>query len=65
MLDTSVLATSGEPITMLDEEALASIVGGDWKTWLADKVGKLLTDCIFGGLDDLIDAAQEGYEDAR
>jgi hypothetical protein len=65
MLDTSVLVTSGEHITMLDEEALASIVGGDWKTWIANKVGTLLTDCIFGGLDDLIDAAKEGYEDAR
>ena len=65
MLDTGALATSGERITTLDEEALASIVGGDWKSWLANKVGTILVDCIGGGLDELIDAMQEGYEEAR
>ena len=65
MLDTKVLATSGERITMLDEEALASIVGGDWKSWVANKIGTILADCIGGGLDELIDAMQEGYEEAR
>jgi hypothetical protein len=65
MLDMLALATSGEHISTLDEETLASIVGGDWKSWLANKIGTLLTDCIGGSLDDLIDAVQEGYEDAR
>jgi hypothetical protein len=65
MLDTIVLAGPGERITTLDEETLASIGGGDWKTWLANKLGTLLSDCVGDSLDDLIDAMQEGYEDAR
>jgi hypothetical protein len=66
MLITTALAASGEQIMALDEDALASVVGGDgWKEWLAKKIGELLFDCIAGGLDDLIDAAEEGYEDAR
>lgn len=66
MLDTQGLALDGGRITVLDEQTLASIGGGDgWKEWLAKKVGELLFDCIAGGLDDLIAAAEEGYEDAR
>lgn len=66
MLDMLALAGSGEHLTTLDDEALASVVGGeDWKTWLARKAAEVVVDCIFGGLDDLIDGIQEGYEDAR
>ena len=66
MLDTIALAGSGGHITTLDEETLASIVGGeDWKTWLLKKAAEVVVDCVFGGLDDLIDAIQEGYEDGR
>lgn len=66
MLDTIALAGSGEHITTLDEATLASIVGGDdWKTWLLKEAAKVFVDCISGGLDNLIDAIQDGYEDAR
>lgn len=66
MLDTIALAGSGGHITTLDEETLASVVGGeDWKTWLVKEAAKVVVDCIFGGLDDLIDGIQEGYEDGR
>jgi hypothetical protein len=66
MLNSTVLAASGEHMTTLDDDALASVVGGDgWKEWLAKKIGELLFDCIAGGLDDLIAAAEEGYADAR
>ena len=66
MLHSTALAAAGEHMITLDDDALASVVGGDgWKEWLAKKIGELVFDCIAGGLDDLIDAAQEGYEDAR
>lgn len=66
MLDTQLLAVDGGQITVLDEQTLASIDGGDgFKDWLIKKVGELLFDCIAGGLDDLIAAAEEGYADAR
>ncbi|HJU66981.1 MAG TPA: hypothetical protein VJ650_01955 [Gemmatimonadaceae bacterium] len=66
MLDTPMLAMSGEHITVLDEHALASIAGGDgFKDWLVKKVGELLFDCLTESLDTIIAAAEEGYEDAR
>jgi len=66
MLDTHTLALDGEHITLLDEQALASIVGGDGiKDWLAKKIGELLFDCLAGSLDTIISAAEEGYGDAR
>jgi len=66
MLDTQLLAVDGGQITVLDEQTLASLGGGDgFKDWLIKKVGELLFDCIAGGLDDLIAAAEEGYTDAR
>jgi hypothetical protein len=66
MLDMLALAGSGEHITTLDDETLASVVGGeDWKTWLLRKAAEVVVDCVFGGLDDLIDGIQEGYEDGR
>lgn len=66
MLHSTALAAAGEHMITLDDDALASVVGGDgWREWLAKKIGELAFDCIAGGLDDLIDAAQAGYEDAR
>lgn len=66
MRDTQLLAVDGGQITVLDELTLATIGGGDgFKDWLIKKVGELLFDCIAGGLDDLITAAEEGYADAR
>lgn len=66
MLHSTALAAAGEHMITLDDDALASVVGGDgWKEWLAKKIGELVFDCIAGGLDDLIGAAQEGYADAR
>ena len=66
MLDMLALAGSGEHITTLDDETLASVVGGDgWKEWVAKQVVTFVVDCVLNGLDTLIDAAEEGYEDAR
>jgi hypothetical protein len=66
MLDTIALAGSGEQVMTLDDEALASVIGGeDWKTWLLRKAAEVVVDCVFGGLDDLIDGIQDGYEAAR
>jgi hypothetical protein len=66
MLDIRMLAANGEQIAVLDDQALASIAGGDgFRDWLLKKFGELLFDCIAGGLDDLISAAEEGYADAR
>ena len=66
MLDTHMLAVSGEYITLLDEQALASIAGGDGiKDWLTKKIGELLFDCLAGSLDTIISAAEEGYADSR
>jgi hypothetical protein len=66
MLETSALTFDDEQMTPLDNEALAAIVGGEGPlSWLLKKVGELVFDCIAGGLDDLISAAKEGYEDGR
>ena len=66
MLNTQMLALDGEQIIPLDQQALASISGGDGiKEWLAKQIGTLLFDCISGSLDAIISAAEEGYEDAR
>ena len=66
MLDTMALAAPGEHMTALDDDALASIVGGDgFKDWFINKVGTLLFECLSGSIDSIIDAAKEGYEDAR
>ena len=66
MLDTMTLAGDGDRIVPLDDQALASILGGEGiKEWLAKQIGTLLFDCIGGSLDTIISAAQEGYEDAR
>jgi hypothetical protein len=66
MLDIRMLALNGEQIAVLDDQALASIAGGDGvRDWLVKKVGELLFDCLTGALDTIISAAEEGYEDAR
>ena len=66
MHDMLAVAGSGDHITTLDDEALASVVGGDgWKEWVAKQVVTFVVDCVLNGLDTLIDAAEEGYEDAR
>ena len=66
MLDTPMLAFEGEQVTPLDQEALASITGGEgFKEWLAKQVGSVLFDCIAGSLDAIIAAAEEGYADGR
>lgn len=66
MLETNMLAFDGDQIALLDDQALASITGGDgFKDWLIKKVGELLFDCIAGGLDTIISAAEEGYADGR
>ncbi|HJR67060.1 MAG TPA: hypothetical protein VJ802_11595 [Gemmatimonadaceae bacterium] len=66
MLDTPMLAVDGDQITLLDEQALASITGGDGvRDWLLKKIGEALVDCLTESLDTIIAAAQEGYGDAR
>lgn len=66
MLDTRTLALEGGQVTLLDQQTLASINGGEGiKDWLAKQIGSLLFDCISGSLDAIISAAEEGYEDAR
>lgn len=66
MLDTITLAVAGEHMTALDDDALASVVGGDgFRDWIVKKIGELVFDCLSGSLDTIIDAAKAGYEDAR
>lgn len=66
MLDNVTLTVDREHITLLDEQTLAGIVGGEGVLeWFAKKVGTLLFDCIAGDLDNLIDAIGEGYEEGR
>lgn len=66
MLDTRMLAVEGEQVTLLDEQMLASINGGEGiKEWFLRQVGSVLFDCISGSLDTIISAAEEGYADAR
>jgi hypothetical protein len=65
MHENYTLAASGEQLTELDDKALAAIGGeGPLGTGLIE-LGKLLWDCIKTGLDDVIDAAKEGYGDAQ
>lgn len=66
MLDTSMLAFEGGHVTLLDQEELASVNGGEGiKDWLAKQIGSVLFDCIAGSLDAIIAAAEEGYADGR
>lgn len=66
MLEYNALATSGEQLTALDDEALAAIVGGEGPlSRILSELVSVLWDCVKDGLDDVIDAAKEGYSDAR
>lgn len=66
MLDTPMLPFEGEHVTLLDEQTLAEIDGGEGiKEWLAKQIGSVLFDCLSGSLDAIISAAEEGYEAAR
>jgi hypothetical protein len=66
MHENYMLAGSGEQMIELDDKALSAIVGGDGpgKTILGQLIS-LLWDCVKTGVDDVIDAAKEGYSDAR
>jgi bacteriocin-like protein len=66
MHQNDTLAARGEQLIELDEKALAAIVGGDGPIRkFLEAVGSLLWDCVSEGLDDVIDAAKEGYADAQ
>lgn len=66
MLDNDTLASSGEQLTQLDDDALAAIVGGLGPlSRILTEIGSLLWDCVKTGLDEVISAAGEGYDDAR
>jgi hypothetical protein len=67
MLNNYTLALSGEQLTELDDTALATIAGGFGIPWgkIAGEVLEVLWDCVKGGIDDVIEAAGEGYGDAR
>lgn len=66
MLDTATLTFDSEQLTPLDDAALASIAGGDGpRDWILKKLIDLVVDCLTGSLDEIIAAAEEGYEDAR
>jgi hypothetical protein len=66
MLENYMLAVKSGQVVLLDEQALASITGGDGiKDWLYKKVGELLFDCLAESLDTIIAAAEEGYADAQ
>lgn len=66
MLEYTALAASGEQLIQLDDDALGAIVGGEGP--LGRILGELISvlwDCVKDGLDDVIDAAKEGYSDAQ
>jgi hypothetical protein len=66
MLEYNALAASGEQLTRLDDEALTAIVGGEGPlSRIVSELVSILWDCVSDGLDDVIDAAKEGYGDAR
>ena len=66
MINDSTLAASGEQLTQLDENALATIVGGEipWGRIVGEGIS-ILWECVKAGLDDVISAAEDGYSDAR
>ena len=66
MYENYTLAASGEHLIELDDKALSAIVGGDGPIRrFLEAVGSLVWDCLSEGLDDVIDAAKEGYADAQ
>jgi hypothetical protein len=66
MINHCTLAASGEQLTQLDDDALATIVGGEipWGKIVGEAIS-LLWECVKTGIDDVIDAAAEGYGDAQ
>jgi hypothetical protein len=66
MINDYALAASGEQLTQLGDDALAAITGGEGPlARILGEIAKLLWDCVKTGLDDVIDAAEEGYGDAQ
>jgi hypothetical protein len=66
MHDNDMLAASGKHLTELDNEALAAIAGGFGPlSRIIGEVVTMLWDCVKEGLDDVISAAGEGYDDAQ
>jgi hypothetical protein len=66
MLDNYTLAAPGEQRTQLDDNTLATIVGGFGIPWekLFQGATIALWECLQEGLDNFISAAEEGYADA-
>ena len=66
MLNDQARAHSGEQMIQLDEEQLAGIVGGLGPlSKVLGELASILWDCVKTGIDDVIDAAEEGYADNR
>ena len=66
MLYDNALAGRGGQLTPLNDEALATISGGDGPLLtFVKEVGKLFWECIKTGIDDVIAGAEEGYADAQ
>lgn len=66
MLYDNALARQGGQLIPLDDEALATISGGDGPLITAlREIGTLLWNCIKTGIDDVIAGAEEGYADAQ
>ena len=66
MYENYTLTASGEQLIELHEDVLSAIVGGDGPLGkIAQGLFDLLWDCVKTGLDDVIDAAKEGYADAQ
>lgn len=66
MLSTAALTFDSEHMTPLDDAALAAIVGGDGPLGeIFKKLVEIVVDCLTSSIDVIIEAAEEGYEDAR
>lgn len=66
MLFDNALADQGGQLIPLDDEALATISGGDgWVISAVKEIGRLFWECVKTGIDDVIAGAEEGYADAQ
>ena len=66
MLNDQALAQSGGQMIQLNDDQLAGIVGGLGPLGrILGELGSVLWECVRTGIDDVIDAAKEGYEDNR
>jgi hypothetical protein len=66
MINDCTLAASGEQLTHLDDAALAAIVGGEGPlSRILTEIAKVIWNCVKDGLDDVISAAEDGYQDAQ